>query len=172
MQVEIRESGREVFDEVRRSAEAAGCNLRIPHWSVSQAGLIGELAIAAGGILVLDDVEEFRLSTLQALRNTLSMMQDSERPVLFLTHRGEMTEPTERLAEALRALPGAEEDDRRTLEAARRTVLDAGVPADGCEVDRWCSVTRTGAGTWAQVWVRLPGPEPARRVNVWTDEAT
>lgn len=89
MRVEVRRVGSGALIEAREMAAEAGCNLRAPHHSVSQAGLIGELAIAAGGVLFLDEVEEFRGSALRTMVNHLGMMQEKVRPVLFVTHCGD-----------------------------------------------------------------------------------
>lgn len=92
MKVEVRRQGTDAIMEVRRMAEQRRCALRAPHHSVSSAGLVGELAIAAGGILLLDCVEEFRGSTLLTMKNHLDMMAEHVRPLLFLTHEGELPE--------------------------------------------------------------------------------
>lgn len=89
MAIEVRKVGSEATLEARRLAELSRCPFRAPHHSVSQAGLVGELALAAGGILFLDSVEEFRGSALLVLKNHMSMMAEGIRPLLFMTHGDE-----------------------------------------------------------------------------------
>jgi len=88
MRIEVRKAEREAYAEARQIAKDMGDrNLRAPHHTVSQAGLIGELAIAAGGVLLLDEVEEFSRLALHVMRNHLDAMHEDVRPVLFLTTR-------------------------------------------------------------------------------------
>jgi magnesium chelatase family protein len=58
-----------------------GVPFRAPHHSVSEAGLVGggtsprpgEVSLAHGGVLLLDEVQEFRLAALQAVRRVVSL---------------------------------------------------------------------------------------------------
>jgi len=86
MRIEVRKQESETYAEARGIARGLGDrHLRAPHHTVSQAGLIGELCIAAGGVLLLDEVEEFRESALRALKSHLNFMHEDVRPVLVLT---------------------------------------------------------------------------------------
>lgn len=89
MRIEVRKSGTGATLEARAVAKEVGRNLRAPHHTVSQAGLIGELALAACGVLLLDEADLFRGSSLLVLRNHLELMHPDARPVLFLTHSGD-----------------------------------------------------------------------------------
>lgn len=84
MRIEVRRQCREATVEAREAA--LGRNFRAPHHTVSQAGLVSELAIAACGVLLLDEVESFSAQALRSLRNTLEFMHEDARPALFLTH--------------------------------------------------------------------------------------
>lgn len=65
--------------------------LRAPHHTCSVAALLGndrypgELQLAQGGVLLLDEVTEFRLSTLDALRSALRSMESA--PLLVASAR-------------------------------------------------------------------------------------
>lgn len=60
---------------------------RAPHHTVSSKGLLTELAWAATGILVLDEVDEFRSDALGDLLRAWSMMTAYTRPVLVCGFR-------------------------------------------------------------------------------------
>lgn len=111
MQIEVHKLGRDTHEMARRLARHVGGNLRAPHHSVSEAGLIGELAIAAGGVLMLDEIDEFRGNALRVLKDHLERMQDSHRPVLFVTHSGELTPATQEFLDDLRKF--SDENRRR-----------------------------------------------------------
>lgn len=164
--VEVRKVGSAALMEARQMAEEAGCPLRAPHHSVSQAGLIGELALSAGGILLLDCVEEFRGSSLTSLRNHIEMMARDAKPTLFITYGGDELDSV--VKNALRVGDSGEPEPRWDPEpehdVARQKVLDAGIDHNDCEVDGACEVSREkgeGAGAWVQVWIYLrPGELP------------
>lgn len=81
----------------REAARSEGRNgqLRAPHHSVSLPGLLGELAIAAGGVLYLDLVKAFRTSDLRTMLSTLSHMHPDARPWLYLSYEGDWEEHAE-----------------------------------------------------------------------------
>ncbi len=71
----------------RKLATAVGGAFRAPHHSCSDVGVLGELSLAAGGTLLLDEFIEFRLGALYRLVSTWSRMADGVRPALVLTLR-------------------------------------------------------------------------------------
>lgn len=84
---------------------AEGQPFRAPHHTVSEIGAIAELAIAAGGVLYIEDVDQWRVSTLQSIRRTWAMMNPVIRPVLIFTFRPSGTTISDVLARRLEALP-------------------------------------------------------------------
>ena len=66
----------------RKIGQLVGGPIRIPHYSVSITGIIGELALAAGGTLVLQDAHEFRSSVLETMVTTWRLMYPRARPVI------------------------------------------------------------------------------------------
>ena len=106
MKVVIRPARKESYAEARAMAKELGDrHLRAPHHTVTMAGISGEVAIAAGGVLLLDDVESFPSSSLRAVRNLVNHMHEDVRPVLFLTYFG--PEMSARVANVL----GLEDED-------------------------------------------------------------
>lgn len=86
-----RASGLVVFArELSRRKEGP---FRAPHHTCSTVGLLGELALAAGGLLYLDDFQEFRASAVGQLLQTWGKMWPTARPVLVFGMRYE--EPAE-----------------------------------------------------------------------------
>lgn len=71
----------------REIHEELGGSFRAPHHTVSQLGLAGELAIAAGGVMLLDEASEFRAGALAWLLATWTLMP--ARPVLVVDLSGE-----------------------------------------------------------------------------------
>ena len=177
MRVYLWKTDEDAHVKAREFAAKSGCNLRAPHWSVSTQALLGELAAAAGGVLLLDEIGEFRFAALQAMRNQLALMQESHRPTLFVTYKGaypaDMRDPVRRMLQELanelpsneEPEPGAavsepgltEEEKRPYLEAARQKVLDAGIDCDDVDFDDGCEVSRRAeradGGTWVQLWI-------------------
>lgn len=51
--------GRAILMSLKRWADRDGFPVRLPHYSVSMAGMNGELDLATGGILILDEFSEF-----------------------------------------------------------------------------------------------------------------
>lgn len=67
----------------QRATAALEVPFRAPHHTVSRVGALGELARAAGGVLLLDDAQEFKADTLrQLIREWQSM--GIMRPVLVM----------------------------------------------------------------------------------------
>lgn len=66
----------------RRCADQLGGHFRAPHHTINATGALSELAISAGGVLWLDDPQEFRPEILTSLRRTLAAM--SHPPIVFL----------------------------------------------------------------------------------------
>jgi len=162
--VEVRKVGSAAVMEARQMAEDAGRPFRAPHHSVSHAGLIGELALAAGGILFLDCVEEFRGSALTSLRNHIEMMARDVKPTLFVTYGGDELDSVVKLALKIGddGEPEPKWDPEPEHGVARQKVLDAGIDYHDCEVDGACEISREkgeGAGAWVQVWIYLSPKE-------------
>lgn len=128
MTIEVRKVGSEATLEARRLAELSRCPFRAPHHSVSQAGLVGELALAAGGILFLDSIEEFRGSALLVLKNHLAMMAEGVRPLLFVTHGDEELPESVRKMFGIplpEAAPGADKARKEVVYGALLRMRDA-----------------------------------------------
>ncbi len=68
----------------RRMARRRNGLFRAPHHTASDIGAQGELAIAAGGTLYLDEALKFRRNTLAQLLSTWRMMPEAVRPDLVL----------------------------------------------------------------------------------------
>lgn len=66
--------------KARKISAEHGGNFCAPHYTASAAGVVGELAIAAGGVLLLDEPAMFSRATLSILTSTLGMMDLAHRP--------------------------------------------------------------------------------------------
>ena len=62
---------------------------RVPHHSVSQLGLLSEIALAAGGVLYLDEADEFNRSALRSGLRTIMQMDARFRPLVCISIRNE-----------------------------------------------------------------------------------
>ncbi len=71
----------------RRLAEMSCGPLRAPHHTCSRLALGHELALAAGGVLYLDDLSEWRRAQLQDITRTWVEMDGASRPHLVLGFR-------------------------------------------------------------------------------------
>ena len=71
----------------RDRALTIGRNFRAPHHTASSAAMGSEVAIAAGGVLYLDEPEEISLSAARMLYSTVRAMHPDARPVVILTIR-------------------------------------------------------------------------------------
>jgi len=60
----------------------AGHNVRAPHHTVGEIGIVGELALAAGGVLYLEDIEEFRLACIRSVARIWVKMDPEARPAI------------------------------------------------------------------------------------------
>lgn len=72
--------------ELHRYAADRGFVLRVPHLPVSLTDVWNELELARGGILVLDELEDWNLSTIEHLRQRV-MRKSIPVTVVGLTHR-------------------------------------------------------------------------------------
>jgi len=72
----------------RQIAKIVGGPFRAPHHTVSRAGITSELALAAGGVLYLDEVHEFSLSALGTVASIWERMDARVRPVLVFGYMG------------------------------------------------------------------------------------
>lgn len=109
MDIQILRRGEQTLSDERKAAIQAGNGrLRAPHCTVSGAGLLGELAIAAGGTLILDEAEAFRGADLLGMFNTWAMMHPMVRPRVVMIFDGDE-------AAALRL--------HKHVDEARRTVV-------------------------------------------------
>lgn len=92
----------------RELAANIGGPLRAPHHTCSAIALLGELALAAGGVLYLDEVPEFRAEALSAMAHTWAKMTDGHRPTLVLGVReAQNLEDTKAIVETLGRVAGA-----------------------------------------------------------------
>lgn len=64
-----------------------GRNFRAPHHTASAAGMMGEIAIAAGGVLYLDEPEGLSRSVAGQLRYCVAAMHPDVRPAVMLAIR-------------------------------------------------------------------------------------
>jgi hypothetical protein len=165
MRIEVRDVGRGAHVEAREIA--GGRTFRAPHHTVSQAGLVGELAIAAGGVLMLDEAGQFSRAAMLALKNTLTLMSDDVRPVLFLTvPGGELTPRLRDLLDGLLDGPSVEElekghgilgwtDGHDTIRGWLRG-LESEADGEGAVARGCVAVTRFPDGELAAVLSRGP----------------
>lgn len=61
-------------------------DLRAPHHTVSELGMMGELALAATGVLVLLEAQEFRKSVMLRALSVLRQMPSKARPITVLQY--------------------------------------------------------------------------------------
>lgn len=66
-----------------------GGNLRAPHHTASRAAIGAEVAIAAGGVLLLDEPAEFSRAVVSMIGDTWIRMVPTCRPRVILTIRGD-----------------------------------------------------------------------------------
>jgi len=138
MQIEVHKIDRNTHEIARRLARHVGGNLRAPHHTVSGSGLVGELAIAAGGVLMLDEIDEFLGRALLILKNHSELMQDEHRPVLFVTHLGDdVSDATKAFLDELRKLSSVSTWSTRPGMGAGPTCSATG--------RAWTACTTTGA---------------------------
>lgn len=90
MQIEIHKCGPESIKKAREAAKERNGVFRAPHHTVSQGGLVAELAISAGGVLYLDEADQFRSSALSILFSTMGFMHPDVRPVVVLACEGDL----------------------------------------------------------------------------------
>jgi hypothetical protein len=72
--------------DVIAEAKVDGEPFRAPHHSVSEVGLLGELALAAGGSMYLADVTMFRRSAIIKMLGVWAKMDFDSRPTLFASY--------------------------------------------------------------------------------------
>jgi hypothetical protein len=110
----------------RRMARRRNGLFRAPHHTVSGLGLISELAISAGGTLLLDEAIEFRRSGVRQLLSTWRAMPKAIRPDLVLACLVPADDPyaEKRCDELLELLPGEriELNVRRPKDSAKPEV--------------------------------------------------
>lgn len=90
--------------EARELSKARNRVFRAPHHTVSQAALTGELAISAGGVLYLDEAEQFRSVALNAMLGTMAFMHPDARPYVVMALAGELSDKVLALLVRTRAL--------------------------------------------------------------------
>ncbi len=71
----------------RDRAAEVGRNFRAPHHTVSVAGMMGEIAIAAGGVLYFDEPAELGRSVARRLQGCVAEMHPDVRPEVILAIR-------------------------------------------------------------------------------------
>ena len=64
----------------RDLAQSIGGNLRAPHHTASHAAMGDEMALAAGGVLLLDDAGEFSPAVLARIASVWAAMTPAVRP--------------------------------------------------------------------------------------------
>lgn len=80
----IVKNSKEALLEARAEASSLKGPFRAPHHTVSDVGLLGELAIAAGGVLWLDSAELFQRTALAQMASIWAHMKPALRPdVIF-----------------------------------------------------------------------------------------
>jgi hypothetical protein len=88
MQIEFRSKVIGTAQEVRELAKERNGIYRAPHHTVSAAGLVGELAISAGGILYLEEADQLLRSALHGMLNTMAFMHPDARPLVVMACEG------------------------------------------------------------------------------------
>lgn len=78
-------------------ATQIGRNFRAPHHTVSVPGILGELAISAGGVLYLDEPEGLSHTVANHLKDCVKRMHPDFRPVVILAIRAPAPHVTTRL---------------------------------------------------------------------------
>lgn len=68
----------------RRLSCSVGVAFRAPHHTCSVRGLVEETGIAAGGVLFLDNWQEFRASALRRMWSVWEVMDPAVRPMIVL----------------------------------------------------------------------------------------
>lgn len=74
--------------KARELATEHGGNFRAPHHTASRPAIFAEMAIAAGGTLLLDEPAEFSRAAINAVAHTWAAMDPACRPRLVLILRG------------------------------------------------------------------------------------
>lgn len=67
----LAETAQPVVAKCRATVEILGCAFRAPHHSCSPESVAGEVALAAGGVLLLDEAADFRRTAYEALLRAL-----------------------------------------------------------------------------------------------------
>ena len=70
--------------EARSTAAAMSCPMRSPHHSVRLNAMIEECALAACGVLLIDNASRVDKNTLHQVLRVWGMMTPAARPALFL----------------------------------------------------------------------------------------
>ena len=97
----------------RRLAQDFAMHVRSPHRTTSKLALQGELALAACGVLVLDEVNEIESCALRPLLNTWAMMSTQARPWLVVGFTSDRPEWSHTVRDWLwTTMLGAEKNDR------------------------------------------------------------
>jgi hypothetical protein len=63
---------------------------RAPHHSVSEVGAIAELALAAGGVYLMDEAREWRSNVRASVLRTWALMPPEARPILVVDMSGDL----------------------------------------------------------------------------------
>lgn len=72
------------LEEARKLAEEKGGPFRAPHHTVGTEALLSEVALAACGVLYLDQAEDVRATVLMRALSTVAHMHPRARPTVFL----------------------------------------------------------------------------------------
>lgn len=80
------------ISKAREIAAEYGGNFRAPHFTVSRNAISGEMALAAGGVLLLDQAADFSRSVVSMITNLWTNMDPACRPELIVTLSGDGTD--------------------------------------------------------------------------------
>jgi hypothetical protein len=82
---QIANSGPNYNIAIRHARKIAGKkNFRCPHHTTSLLGLLGELAVSVGGVLYLEDFQEFNRSSIASLFSIWILMDPEHRPHIII----------------------------------------------------------------------------------------
>ncbi len=77
------------IEQVRKIASELGGNLRAPHHTAGASAVAGEMALAAGGVLLLDDPADFPRVIVRLIGRLWQQMAPTARPHIVVILRGD-----------------------------------------------------------------------------------
>jgi hypothetical protein len=81
-----------LISKARELANEIGGNFRAPHYTASAGALGGEMALAAGGTLLIDQPADFSHSAINTIASIWCQMDPACRPEVIVTLLAEKTE--------------------------------------------------------------------------------